>query len=215
MGSEGEADVISRISPTVRGRCRILLSRGPAFFCPAIAVERLSLRVGIELTSELRERIDEIARQSKCRACALRILAARDHSRAELAAKLNRRFEPDVVQSVIDDLIRRNVLNDANFAKAKAESSARHAHHGPARVLADLQRSGVSADIAADAVRETYAPDNRLAVALDLARRQLPRLKKLPPKNARQRLAGMLARRGFDEDDVRSVIEKMLGAIED
>jgi regulatory protein len=175
----------------------------------------LSLRVGVELTPEVRQRIDEIVRQSKCRAAALRILGARDHSRAELAAKLKRRFEPDIVGFVVDDLAASELLNDARFARAKAESGARRGHHGPARVLADLQRSGVADDIAADAVAGEFGPDQRLAVAFDLARRQVPRLKKLPMQLACQRLGAMLSRRGFDEDDVRTVVEKTLGAIED
>jgi regulatory protein len=211
----GAANVISRITSPVRGRCRIFINNQAGFSCPAVAVERLSLRVGVELTPEVRQRIEEIMRQSKCRAAGLRILAARDHSRAELAAKLKRRFEADIVQSVVDDLAARDVLNDSRFARAKTESSARRGHHGPARALADLQRSGVADDIAADAVRGVYGPDQRLAVAFDLARRQVARLKKLPMQLACQRLGAMLARRGFDEEDVRTVVEKTLGAIED
>jgi len=206
--------IITRITPPVRGRCRILVDDKQGFSCPAVAVEKLGLKPGMELTADLRQRIDAIALQSKCRSAALRFLAVRDHSRAELTTKLDRRFDADLVQGVVDDLTRHDVLNDQRFAQAKMESSARR-HHGPARALADLHRSGVASDTADAAIKNIYNPDDRLAVALDLARRQLPRLSKLPKHVAIQRLAGMLARRGFDEDDTRSVVEKTLGPIED
>jgi SOS response regulatory protein OraA/RecX len=60
-------------------------------------------------------------------------------------------------------------------------------------------------------VRELYKPDDRRAIAMDLARRHLARLNQFPRPIARQRLFGLLARRGFDEDDVLNVVEKMLG----
>src|SRR5438132_526734 len=46
---------------------------------------------------------------------------------------------------------------------------------------------------------------------LDRAMKQAERLRKLDPQVARRRLAGMLARRGFDYDAIRPVIDEVLG----
>ena len=53
------------------------------------------------------------------------------------------------------------------------------------------------------------------AVAKELARKQLPRLKKLDPLVARRRLVGMLQRRGFDYDSIRPVLDEVLGKGQD
>jgi regulatory protein len=135
------------------------------------------------------------------------------HSRKELAKKLARKeFGDAVVQGVLDDLVRLGYLNDAQFAKSKALSAAQHKHHGKRRAKVELMRSGVDADTADQALGDVYDAHDSVAVARELARKQAPRLKKLDPQVARRRLVGMLQRRGFDYDQIKPVVDEVLGA---
>ncbi len=58
---------------------------------------------------------------------------------------------------------------------------------------------------------EFYTDTDTMAIARHLAQKQAPRLKQLDPLVARRRLAGMLQRRGFDYDDIRPIIDEVLG----
>ena len=75
----------------------------------------------------------------------------------------------------------------------------------------ELRRAGVTGDVAERALNDVYAGRDNAAEARELARKQLPRLKRLDAQVARRRLVGMLQRRGFDYEDIRPVIDEVLG----
>ena len=80
--------------------------------------------------------------------------------------------------------------------------------------MMELMRAGVKREIAQGAVREVYESNDNVAEAWKLAQKQAARLRKLDPQVARRRLAGMLARRGFDYDSIKPVIEVREGVVE-
>src|SRR5439155_7602281 len=102
-------------------------------------------------------------------------------------------------------------LDDAQFAKAKAQSAVTYKQHGKRRAKLELIRAGVSGAVADQALEEVYDPADSLAAARELARKQGPRLKKLDPQVARRRLVGMLQRRGFEYDEIKPVVAEVLG----
>lgn len=76
---------------------------------------------------------------------AVRLLANREHGRAELRLKLARRFDdPVIVDRVLDDLERRRLLNDERFATAYVEQRAERGF-GPVRIGAELRERGIEA----------------------------------------------------------------------
>ena len=142
----------------------------------------------------------------------MRSLQARLHGRAELRRKLMlKEFGGPVIDGVLDDLARMGYLDDAAFAKARAESAAKLKHHGRRRAMVDLARRGIGRDVAAAALGAVYSKDRSLAIATELAEKQAPRLGRLEPAVARRRLIGMLQRRGFDYDAIRPVVDRVLG----
>jgi SOS response regulatory protein OraA/RecX len=54
-----------------------------------------------------------------------------------------------------------------------------------------------------------------MAVARELARKKAPSLKRLDSHTARRRLYGLLLRRGFNYEEIRPVVEEVLGAEEE
>jgi regulatory protein len=89
---------------------------------------------------------------------AMRMLAAREHSRFELARKLRQRghLQADI-DSVLDDLQARNLLSDARFAEAYLEQRLRKGY-GPLRVRAELSERGVD-NALVDHALECLSPD--------------------------------------------------------
>jgi regulatory protein len=193
-------------------RRNIFLDGAFAFGCSVNVVARFRLRAGLLLTPEQVRQIEHGEVKQECFDAAMLFLQARLHSRAELYKKLSRReWGDEVIDAVLDDLARMGYLDDVRFAKTRALSAAQHKQHGRRRAFIELIRSGVKGDVADKALDEVYTETDTLAVARALARKQAPRLQRLDPVVARRRLVGMLQRRGFDYDDIRPVIDEVLG----
>jgi len=193
-------------------RRRIYLDGKFAFSVKLNVVARFRLREGLELSSQQIEAIEQGEIRQECLDQAMKYLSGRLHSREELRKKLSRQeYSAAMIDEVLEELKRLGYLDDERFAKTKALSAAQHKHHGPRRAMMELMRAGVKKDVAEVAVGEVYESNDNVAEARKLAMKQAERLKKLDPQVARRRLAGMLARRGFDYDSIKPVIEEVIG----
>ena len=205
---------VTRITEQKRNpnRRNVFLDGAFAFGCNVNVVARFRLRAGLQLTADQVREIESGEVRQECFDAAMQFLQARLHSRAELYKKLSRREWGDaVIDVVLEDLSRLGYLDDARFAKTKALSAAQHKQHGRRRAFLELIRSGVKGDVADRALDEVYTDADTLAVARDVAQKQAARLRQLDPLVARRRLVGMLQRRGFDYDDIRPVVDEVLG----
>jgi len=103
---------------------------------------------------------------------ALRVLARRSQSSAELKQKLSlRAASPAVVTAVLAKLRDYGMADDAKFAESFASSRLRNQGFGKMRVLRDLQSKRVGQAIAQRAVEKTFEGTEEL----DLARQFLER----------------------------------------
>ncbi len=136
---------------------------------------------------------------------ALRYLAQREHSRAELARKLGPHAESDEeLQALLDTLAERRQLSDERFADARSHLLAKK--YGSARILQDLKARGVDTELA----KQTAA----VARDADLERARLIWRRKFraPPatRDDRARHMRFLQSRGFSFDVIRMVLEDKL-----
>jgi regulatory protein len=82
------------------------------------------------------------------RARAMRFLARREHSRAELKRKLEPRVgEGDDLEILLDDLTQRGWLSDPRFAEQSIRSQARR--YGPLKLVHRLRARGVGEEVIA------------------------------------------------------------------
>jgi regulatory protein len=193
-------------------RRRIYLDGKFAFGVKLNVVAKFRLREGMELSEEQIGAIEQGEIRQECLDKAMKYLSGRLHSHQELRKKLMRQeYSPAMIDEVLEELKRLGYVDDERFAKTKALSAAQHKHHGPRRAMVELMRAGVKKDVAEVAVGEVYESNDNVAEARKLAMKQAARLQKLEPQVARRRLAGMLARRGFDYDAIKPVIEEVIG----
>jgi regulatory protein len=205
---------ITKITPQRRrvNRRNIFLDGAFAFGVNLNVVARFRLREGMTITAEQVAEIERGEVRQEAFDKATEYLARRLHSRAELQRKLmGREYGPVIVEAVLDDLQRLGYIDDTKFATAKALSAAQHKQHGRRRAAQELLKAGVKQATARRALEDVYDSHDSLAVARQLAQKQSSRLRKLDPIVARRRLAGMLLRRGFSYDEVRPVIDEVLG----
>jgi regulatory protein len=205
---------ITRIAEQKRrpNRRKIFLDGGFAFGCNINVVARFRLREGMTLSDEQVRQIQLGEVRQECFDAATKLLSSRLQSTAEMRRKLMRKeYGQTIVEAVIDDLTRLGYLNDERFARTKALSAAQHKQHGRRRAKVELLKAGVKGDIAERALEDVYVSTDTLAGARQLAQKQATRLRKLDPQVARRRLVGMLQRRGYEYDDIKPVVEEVLG----
>jgi regulatory protein len=202
--------VISGIVPATRpaGRFAVLVDGREAAVLTLEAIERLRLTVGRSVAG-LEEQITLEAKRLHAYDRALNMLAFRARSSSELARSLQRKGEEKPhVDWAIDRLREQGLLDDAAFARSFARAKVVDGKQSRRRVQQDLARKGVSrslSDEAIDTVIEEEGVDQR-AIVEEAARKKLRSLAGLEPAVQRRRLYGFLARRGYEIDDIRSVL---------
>ena len=206
--------IITRIAEQKRrpNRRNVYLDGTFAFGCSFNVIARFRLREGMTLTPEQVRLIELGEVRQECFDRAMAYVGSRMHSRMELARKLNRReYGPAVVEAVLEELARMGYVNDEQFALSKVRSIATHKHHGKRRAAIELLKAGVKGEAARRALEEVYDAQDSVAAARQLAEKKSASLRKLEPMVARRRLVGMLQRRGFDYESIRSVVDELLG----
>ena len=134
---------------------------------------------------------------------ALRLLARREHTRAELAAKLRASGEePEEIERLLDDLQNRGWLSEARYVESIVH--ARRARFGAARITQELRRKGVSEDAVKRAAQSLAADE--LEAAREVWRRKFGTLPANLAEKARQ--ARFLAARGFSAETVKRVLDR-------
>jgi len=134
------------------------------------------------------------------RVAALRLLTRRDHSRAELSAKLAAQAESaEALQAVLDGLQAERLLSDHRFACQRVV--ARAGRYGNARLKQELRQSGVSDDDITAALPEAGDEAERCRSVWARKFSQLP-------QSAAERAKQMrfLQYRGFSGDAIRRVM---------
>jgi regulatory protein len=139
------------------------------------------------------------------RRIALRLLAPAPLTCEQLRRKLRSRgVLPDTVSAVVDELIDRRLLDDAEYAHRWAERR-RGRGYGRLRILAELRERGIAAAVAETALA-AEPPEVELATAAAAAARQQPHLAGLDHDRARAKLARHLHNRGFGGDTIHRVL---------
>jgi regulatory protein len=132
---------------------------------------------------------------------ALGYLARREHSRAELEAKLRRHAGPEEdIGSLLDDFVSRGWLSEKRLVEQVVNHSRRF---GAARVLNDLRRRGVDPALVGEAARPLR--QGELAIARDVWRRKFG----VTPVDAtdRMRQIRFLRNRGFSGSTIAQVLK--------
>lgn len=139
---------------------------------------------------------------------AIRMLARREHARAELARKLAPYAESgDEVEALLDDLTARRLLSDARYVEARI--NARRARFGDARLAFELRTQGVGEELV-DAALATG--DDELSRARLIWQRKFAGKPCAGDARERARQSRFLLSRGFSAETVRRV---MRGDFED
>jgi regulatory protein len=156
-----------------------------------------------------RRLLDPEVRLQDARDVAWSALNRRDRTMAELAGLLAaKRFAPEEIERVLDELTTQGYVDDARYARQFAEDKRRLEAWGAERIERRLLAAGIDSEHVAAALAEQ---DHReeLDAALRLLRRRFP----LPPASLRDRdrALGMLLRKGYDLELAHDALRRHAG----
>jgi regulatory protein len=132
---------------------------------------------------------------------ALRLLAGREHSRAELQRKLSaHETEPGELARALDELQAKGFINEDRVIESVLHRRA--AKLGASRVRQELQAKGLDPEAVSQAVQTLQTTE--VARAREVWRKKFSG----PPQDAAERARQMrfLAARGFGGDTIRRVV---------
>jgi regulatory protein len=138
---------------------------------------------------------------------AIRLLAMREHSQAELQRKLVQKgFNVVAVTQTLQNLIAQNLLSDARFTEAFV-LSRRDRGSGPVKIQAELQQRGID-NVLISRYLDFRDPD-WMELAEQVRQKKFGRAR---PQEYNQKMqqARFLANRGFSHEQIRQVLDAEL-----
>ncbi len=144
---------------------------------------------------------------------ALNLLSARPYATRALHRKLiQKKYSAADANDAIRRLVDNGLLNDAKYAEQYARSKMLSTGTSKRRVQQDLYRKGITGDVATDAIANVIADEeiDTAAVIEQVARKKLAQMGALEPLVLRRRLFAFLARRGYDLDEIKDVVSRLV-----
>lgn len=148
--------------------------------------------------------------QISLKARALRYLAAREHSRLELARKLSRYAqEGDDIEALLDALEAAKFLSQTRFSESLVNRRA--ARFGNSRILSELQSHGIDGDALHD-IKANLAEDE-IARAREVWRKKFHHA----PVDAAERAKQMrfLQQRGFSHRAIKAALAPEIDGVDE
>lgn len=142
------------------------------------------------------------------RDCAYRLLTRRDHSTVELRRKLLQRgFQDETVQALLERLTESGFLNDRRFAERWVEAALTSGRGFGPRLRMELQRRGIACELAAEVAARAAAEIDEHEALRELVARKMPTFDPLTASDReRRRIFGFLQRRGFSTAAIISLL---------
>ena len=144
---------------------------------------------------------------------ALNLLSARPYATRALHRKLiQKQYSAADADDAIRRLVDNGLLNDAKYAEQYARSKILGTGASKRRLQQDLFRKGIKDDVATHAIAAVLEEDDidPAVVIARVAKKKLAQLGDLEPIVVRRRLFAFLARRGYDVDEIKSVVGRLV-----
>jgi regulatory protein len=142
----------------------------------------------------------------------LDLLSARAYSAKELRRKLvQKEVAPEEADRVIERLTEAGLIDDTKYALSYTRSKLLGSGASARRIKQELGRKGICGEIAGEAVEQVIADEeiDTRAVVERVAKKKLASMGDLEPLVLRRRLYGFLARKGYDIDEIQSVMQTL------
>lgn len=195
-----------KVNPRNKARVKVYLDGRLALQLARIEAARL--RVGQELSEAAVERLRQADAVERAYERALKLIAVRPRSEAEVRRRLREKAVPDeALEAVLARLRRAGLVDDQAFAAYWVENRAAFRPKSRRALQAELRRKGVNDETLGQALEA--ANDAEAAYRVAARRARAASLRALPYPDFRRRLGGYLGRHGFDFEVIEAIVERV------
>ena len=202
-----------------RDKERVNLFLDGAYVFPLPAVVAAQLTIGQQLSDQEIEDLKAADLRSRGYNKALRFLAARPRSQAEVRRNLQafrprdgRRLSETQTEWILAKLHEQQYLDDREFARFWVEQRNRFRPIAPRALQYELRQKGVNDRVAQEIINEMSDAASACEAA---ARSRLYKWREeSSPIQFRRKMSGFLQRRGFDWDVAQDVIDRIWQELE-
>ncbi len=192
----------------------LVLDDGRRLYVDAEQAARHGLAPGESLDSDLLADLEERDAYLRGRQKALRLLAVRPRTAAELRGRLRQYGIPETqARAVLRDLAAAGYLDDLAFARVWVAARTASRPRGVVRLRWELREKGVAASLIEQAIREAAGGDDLPAAeeqrARALVERRARTYARLAPEARLRRVAGLLRRRGFTSGTIARLLRSV------
>lgn len=198
---------ITKISVQARNPERVNLQVDGRFYrgVDRLVAVKLGLKPGLTLTPKLLDRLETTQSENSAWEWALRSLQVSPKSISEMRLKLKRKFEPGLADDLVERLLDAGLLNDVKLADQIVHRLVQQGTKSRKEILLKLRQKGIPFDMAKAAT--TQVSSEGAAMKLVLIKDRSLR-SDLPWQERYEKLAGYLARKGFDYADIKRAVTK-------
>lgn len=201
------AKTITRLQETKRGRISIFFDDEFAFSVDEETFVRYQLKVGQRYSEQEYEQLYRETQYMRAKEKAFVLLSAKSYTRKMLSERLQRDFDEDSVQEVLDRLEELGLLNDADYALCCAKDLVGLKHYSLSRVRQELAHRGISQNEIEDTLTSFEEYDESQAIRAILEKKYSTGLQN---EKGRRKAFNALLRLGYDMGDIRCEMEKLL-----
>jgi regulatory protein len=202
---------ITKIEPQKKNpkRRSIFLDRKFAFGLEEEVLYKYGLKVGDEIDQKRIDQILESEVKKESKDAALKFLSYRMRSEKEVRDKLRKKeFAGEIIDEVIKDLKRVNLLDDYEFASAWIRDRISDKPRGKTLLKQELWKKGIKKEIIEKVLREYFEDEEEeLNLAKQLLEKRKKRYENLEKNVAKRRIMSFLLRRGFSYETVKEVLK--------
>ena len=140
---------------------------------------------------------------STAKSYALTLLSRRAYTEKGLYDKLCTRYEEDEAAGAVARMLELDLLDDADYAERLAADLVRRKGFAPRRARFELERRGIDAQIAQEALEE-YDAHQQPAIAGIIRRKH-----DITDEKSRQKAINALLRLGYGRGDIFTVLRRL------
>lgn len=202
---------ITALTAQVKNPDRVNVFIDGAFACGLALPVAAGLRIGQVITRTELEQLDRQDEVHRARERAVRLLARRPYSSAEISRFLRRhQIGDDIIQNVIDDLTEAKLIDDDAFAAYWVEQRETFRPRSRLALRQELSQKGIEREI----VTEALSDIDETEAARRVAQKQAGRWQGLPEADWRAKLTRLLLRHGYPYDVVGEVVTEVWLALQ-
>ncbi len=164
---------------------------------------------GDQLSEEQIEAIIALEDMQRAKHKAYKLLAVRARSEKELRGRLTRDQIPEnILETVISDLKKLEMLNDREFALMFARSRMITRPEGAFLLRRELVEKGIEEELIETAIEHVFAEKSEFDWALELAAKRKRQVSSPDDVKTQKKVSDFLQRRGFRWDIVREIMDR-------